>query len=103
MIHGIDNVNQEKLFCIAEDERIRKQVYVYKWEGVFGLKFFIRELLINYWNHLTDKVVSCKSLTTFKIKLVKFMTAKGEIYIYCSLVNARLISVTCIILTQSVR
>ena len=27
----------------------------------------------------TDEVVSWKSLTTFKIKLNKFMTAKGEI------------------------
>ena len=42
-----------------------------------GLKFFTRRA-INYWNHLTDEVVSCKSLTTFKIKLDEFMTAKGE-------------------------
>ena len=40
---------------------------------VFSLK------VINYWNHLTDEVVSCKSSSTFKIKLDEFMAAKEEI------------------------
>ena len=38
-----------------------------------------RNRVINYWNHLTDIVVSCKSLNTFKIKLDEFMTGKGEV------------------------
>ena len=42
-----------------------------------GLRFFTRRV-INYWNQLTDVVFSCKSLSTFKIKLNEFMTARGE-------------------------
>ena len=34
--------------------------------------------VINNWNHLIDVVVGCKSLSTFKIKLDEFMTAKGK-------------------------
>ena len=49
------------------------------------LKFFTRRV-IDYCNHLTDVVVSCKSLGTFKVKLDEFMTAKREIYIYCTVV-----------------
>ena len=41
------------------------------------LKYFTRRI-INYWNNLRDVVVSCKSLSTFKIKLDEFMTAKGK-------------------------
>ena len=43
-----------------------------------GLNFFTRRV-INYWNHFTDEVVSCKYTNTFKIKLYEFMTAKKEI------------------------
>ena len=43
-----------------------------------GFNFFTRRV-INYWNHPTDVVVHCKSLSTFKIKLDEFKTAKGEI------------------------
>ena len=42
------------------------------------MKFFTMRV-INYWNQFTDEVVSCKSLSTFKIKLDEFMTANGEI------------------------
>ena len=43
------------------------------------LIFFFTRRVVNYWNHLTDVVVSYKSLNTFKIKLNEFMTAKGEV------------------------
>ena len=43
-----------------------------------GLKFFTRRV-IDCWNHLTNEVVSCKYLSTFKVKLDEFMTAKREI------------------------
>ena len=43
-----------------------------------GFKFFTRRA-INYWNHLSDEVVSCKSLSKFKIKLNELMNAKGKI------------------------
>ena len=72
MIQGIDEVNLGKLFCIDEDGRTRKHSLCLKIRrnqpSNIGLKFFTRRV-INYWNHLTDEVVSCKSLTTFKIKL----------------------------------
>ena len=42
-----------------------------------GFNFFLRRI-INYWNQFTDEVVNCKSLSTFKIKLNEFMTAKEE-------------------------
>ena len=82
MIQGIDKVNLGKLFCINEDGRtikhslclkIRKRV-----DSNIGLNFFTRRVN-NYWNHLTDEVVRCKSLSTFKIKLDEYMTGKGEI------------------------
>ena len=41
------------------------------------LKFFTRRV-INYWNHLTDEIVSCKSLSTFKIKLMNLWLQKGK-------------------------
>ena len=44
-----------------------------------GLDFFTRRVINNYWNHLTDEVVSCKSFSTFKIKLDEFMIAREEI------------------------
>ena len=43
----------------------------------YWIEFFARRV-INYWNQLTDRVVSCKSLNTFYKKLDEFMTAKGE-------------------------
>ena len=43
-----------------------------------GLNFFTIKV-INYWNHLTYVVVSCKSLSTFKVKLDEFMTARGKV------------------------
>ena len=82
MIHGIDEVNLGKLFCIDEDERTRKHSLCLKIRRHanlnIGLKFFTRRV-INYWNHFTDVVASCKSLSTFKIKIYEFMAAKGEI------------------------
>ena len=43
-----------------------------------GLNFITRRV-INDWNHLTEVVVDCKSLDTFKVILDEFMTARGEI------------------------
>ena len=59
---------QEKV-CLKIRRRINSNI---------GLRFFTRRFG-NYWTHLTDVVVSCKSLTTIKIKLDEFMIAKGEI------------------------
>ena len=36
-------------------------------------------IAVNYWNQLSDEIVSYKSLPTFNIKLDDFMTAKGEL------------------------
>ena len=81
MIHGTDKVNLWNHFCIDEDERTRKHILCLKIRrrvnSNIGLKIFTRRV-INYWNHLTDVIVSCNSLSTFKIKLEEFMTAKGE-------------------------
>ena len=83
MIHGIDKVNLRKLFCIDEDRRTRKHSLYLKMRrhvnSNIGFNFFIRRA-INYWNRLTDEVVSFRSTSTFKIKLDEFMTAKREIY-----------------------
>ena len=82
MMQGVDKVNIGKLSCVDEDRRTRKHSLCLKMRRYVnsntGLNFFTRRV-INYWNHLTDKVVSCKSFSTFKIRLDKFMTAKGEI------------------------
>ena len=82
MIHGIDKLYLGKLFCIDENRRTRKHSLWLKIRrhvnSNIGLNFFIRRV-INYWNHLIDVVVSCKSLNAFKIKLNEFMIAKGEI------------------------
>ena len=81
MIHGIDKVNPGKLFCIDGNGRATKHICLKIKRHVnsnIGLKFFTRRV-INYWNRLTDEVVTCKSLSSFKIKLDEFMTAKGEI------------------------
>ena len=82
MFHGMDKVNLGKLLYIDEDGRTRKHSLCLKIRSHvnsnIGLNFFTRRV-INYWNQLTDEVVSCKSLSTFKIKLDEFMTAKGEI------------------------
>ena len=83
MIHDSDTVNLEKLFCIDEDERTRIHSFIKIRRHVnssIGMKFFTRRIInYIYWNHLTDVVVSCRSLSTFKIKLNEFMTSKGEI------------------------
>ena len=82
MIHGIDKVNLLKLFCIDEDGITRKlSLYLKIIKNVnsnIGLKFFTRRVS-NYWNRLTDEVVSCKSLNTIREKINEFMTAGGEI------------------------
>ena len=57
---------QEIIVCL----KIRRYV-----NSNIGMNFFIRRV-INYWNPLTDVVVSCKSLNTFKMKLDESMTAK---------------------------
>ena len=80
-IQGIDKVNLGKLFCIGEDKRkenidclkIRSHI-----NSNIRLKFYTSRI-ISYWNHLTDEVVSCKSLSIFKIRLNEFMAAKEEI------------------------
>ena len=59
---------QENIDCL----KIRRHV-----SSNIRLKFFTR-IGISYWNHLTNVVVSCKSLSTFKLKLDEFMTTKGE-------------------------
>ena len=80
MIHGIYKVNLWKLFCIDEDERTKKHRLCLKIRRHvnlnIGLKFFTRRV-INYWNHLTDIIVSFKFLSSFKMKLDEFMQ-KGE-------------------------
>ena len=90
IIHGIDKVNQGKFFCIDEDGRTRRHSLCLEIRkhvnSNIGLTFFTKKA--KYWNHLTNEVVTCKSLNTFKIKLDEFMTTKGQIVIYCSLVNA---------------
>ena len=83
MIHGIDKVNVGKLFCIDEDGRTRKHSLCLKIRrrvnSNIRLKFFTGRV-INYWNHFTDEVVvSCKSFSTFEIKLDEFINAKEEI------------------------
>ena len=82
MTHYIDKVTLGKPFCIDEDKRTRKHSLCLKIRSHVNsdieLNFFSRRV-INYWNHLTDEVVSWKSLSTFKIKLNEFMIAKGEI------------------------
>ena len=69
MIHGINKVNIGKLFCIDEDGRARKHSLCSKIKRHVnsnnGLNFFTRRV-INYWNHLPDAVVSCKSLVHLK-------------------------------------
>ena len=79
MIHCMNKVNLEKLFCLDKDERIRKVFLKIRSHinSNIQLKIFIRR--VNYWNHLTDEVVSCKSSSTFKIKLNEFTTPKREI------------------------
>ena len=82
MILSIGKVNLGKLFCIDEDERIRKHSLCIKIRRRVNsnniLKSFTRRV-INYWNHLTDEVVSYKFLSTFKMKLDEFMTPRSEI------------------------
>ena len=82
MIHGIDKVNLGKLFIMDEDRRTRGHDFCLKIKrhvnSNIGLNFFTRRV-INYWNQLSDVVVDCKSLDTFKVKLDEFMTARGEI------------------------
>ena len=60
---------QENIVCL----KIRRHV-----NSNIGFNLFTRRV-INYWNKLTDALVSCKSLSTFKIKLDEFMTGKREI------------------------
>ena len=61
IIHDIDKVNLWKLFCIVEDGRTRKHSVCLKIRrhvsSNIGLKFFTRRV-INYWNQLTDEVVT---------------------------------------------
>ena len=82
MIHGMDKVNLGKLFSIDEDRRTRKHSLCLKIRRHVNsniiLTFFTRRV-INYLNHFTDVVVSCKSLSRFKIKLCEFMISKDEI------------------------
>ena len=82
MIHGIDKVNQGKLFCLDEDRRTRGHGFCLKIKrhlnSNIGLYLFTRRV-INYSNQLSDVVVACKSLDTFKVKLDENMTARGEI------------------------
>ena len=70
MTHGIDKVNLGKLFCMDEDERTRKHRLCLKIRSHvnsnIGLKFFTTRV-INYWNHLTDEVVSRKSFSTRRV------------------------------------
>ena len=64
MIHGTDKVNMGKLFYIDEDERTSKYnlclKIIRRVNSNIGLKFFTRRI-INYWNHLPEVVVNCKS------------------------------------------
>ena len=60
---------QENIDCL----KIRRYI-----NSNIGFNFFTRRV-IKYWNHLADAVVSCKCLSTFKIKLGEFMSPKGEI------------------------
>ena len=62
-------MEEQKTLCL----KIRRHI-----NSNIGLNFFTRRV-INYWRHLLNVVVSCKSLSTFKIKLDKFMIARGEI------------------------
>ena len=82
MILDMDKVNLRRFFCINEDERTRKQCLFLKIikhvNSNIRLKLFTRRV-IKYWNRLTNVVVSCESLSTFKIKLYEFMTAKVDI------------------------
>ena len=80
MIRGIDKVNLRKLFCVDDDRRTRGHGFCLKIKRYVnsntGLNFFTRRV-INYWNKLSDVVLGCKSLDTFKLD--EFMTARGEI------------------------
>ena len=61
MIYGIDKINLRRLLCIDEDERTRTHsIYLKIRRNVnsnLRLKFITRRI-INYWNQLTDEVVS---------------------------------------------
>ena len=64
IIHGIDEINLGKLFCIDEDRRTRRHSLCLK---------------IRRHVNFSSLVVSCKSLSTFEMKLDEFMTARFEI------------------------
>ena len=85
------NGKSREVFCINEDKRTRKHSLCLKMRSHvnsnIGLNLITRRV-INYWNHLTDVAVSCKSSITFKVKLDEFMTVRGENYIYCSSIDA---------------
>ena len=68
MIHGIDKVYLEKLFCIDECRRTRKHGLCLKIRRHVNSNIVLN-FLINYWNQLTYVVVSCKTLSTFEMKL----------------------------------
>ena len=57
---------QENIVCLKFRRHVNSNI---------GLNFFIRKV-INNCNQLTDKVFSCKSLSTFKLN--EFLTAKGK-------------------------
>ena len=71
MIHGINKVNLGILFCVDEGRRTRRYGFCLKinrhLSSNIGLNFFTGRV-INYWNQLSDVVLGCKSLNTFKMK-----------------------------------
>ena len=79
MIHGIDKVNLGKFFVWMriEDKRVwllfKRHV-----NSNIGLNFFKRRV-INHWNQLSDVVVGCKCLDTFKMKSDEFLIEGGQI------------------------
>ena len=82
LIHCMVKVNLGKLFCIDEDGRTKKHSLCLKIRRHVNSNIWINcftRKVINYCNQFTDEVVSCKSLSTFKLKLDEFMTAKEEI------------------------
>ena len=67
---------------MGEDERTSKHSLCLKIRSPInsniGLNFFTKRF-INHWRHLPNVGISCKSLSTFKIKLDEFMIVRGGI------------------------
>ena len=81
ILKGIDNIAVKRFFTLSNVHNTRgHSLKLFKLTCNLDVrKYSLAHRVVNIWNSLTDEVIACDSITSFKSRLDKFLKGRGLI------------------------